>query len=35
MVAKLKTGDAVVLEVMTYNRISRSPQLKVVQFTVQ
>jgi serine protease Do len=34
-VAKLKPGDAVVLEVVAYNRLSRSPQLKIVQFTVQ
>jgi serine protease Do len=34
-VSKLKTGDAVVLEVMTYDRGSRALRLKVVQFTVQ
>lgn len=32
---KLKTGDAVVLQVLSYNRISRNPQLRIVQFTVQ
>ena len=34
-VAKLKPGDAVVLEVVAYSRITRSIQLKIVQFTVQ
>jgi hypothetical protein len=34
-VAKLKAGDAVVLEVISYNRVTRTPQLKIVQFTVQ
>jgi periplasmic serine protease, Do/DeqQ family len=34
-VAKLKPGDAVVLEVLAYSRLSRSTQLKIVQFTVQ
>jgi serine protease Do len=34
-VAKLKSGDAVVLEVMSYSRLTRSTQLKIVQFTVQ
>ena len=34
-VAKLKPGDAVVLEVLTYDRASRGLRLKVVQFTVQ
>ncbi|HSK71529.1 MAG TPA: trypsin-like peptidase domain-containing protein [Pyrinomonadaceae bacterium] len=32
---KLKTGDAVVLHVLSNNRLSRSPQVKIVQFTVQ
>ena len=35
IVAKLKTGDAVVMEVLTYNVSSRQPQLKIVQFTIQ
>ena len=35
VVAKLKAGDAVVLEVISYNRVTRTPQLKIVQFTVQ
>jgi serine protease Do len=35
MVSKLKPGDAVVMEVMSYNPVTRSPQLKIVQFTVQ
>ena len=34
-VSKLKPGDAVVLEVATYDRINRGLRLKVVQFTVQ
>ncbi len=34
-VLKLKPGDAVVLEVLSYNGPSRAPQLKIVQFTVQ
>jgi serine protease Do len=34
-VAKLKPGDAVVLEALAYSRITRSVQLKIVQFTVQ
>jgi len=34
-VAKLKPGDAVVLEVVAYSRLTRSVQLKIVQFTVQ
>jgi serine protease Do len=34
-VAKLKPGDAVVMEVISNNTISRAPQLKIVQFTVQ
>lgn len=34
-VSKLKRGDAVVMEVLAYNRINRSTQLKIVQFTVQ
>ncbi len=32
---KLKTGDAVVLQILSFNRLSRSPQLRIVQFTVQ
>jgi serine protease Do len=35
LVSKLKPGDAVVMEVLTYNRFSRATQLKIVQFTVQ
>jgi serine protease Do len=35
IVSKLKAGDAVVMEVLTYNISSRQPQLKIVQFTVQ
>jgi S1-C subfamily serine protease len=35
LVSKLKPGDAVVMEVLAYNRFSRSTQLKIVQFTVQ
>ena len=35
IVSKLKPGDAVVMEVLTYNISSRRPQLKIVQFTVQ
>lgn len=34
-VGRLKKGDAVVLHVLTYNPATRSPQLKIVQFTVQ
>jgi serine protease Do len=34
-VSKLKPGDAVVMEVLAYNRINRTTQLKIVQFTVQ
>jgi len=34
-VGNLKSGDAVVMEVVSYNPVSRAPQLKVVQFTVQ
>jgi serine protease Do len=34
-VAKLKPGDAVVMEVLSYSPSGRSPQLKIVQFTVQ
>ncbi len=34
-VSKLKPGDAVVMEVLAYNRFNRSTQLKIVQFTVQ
>lgn len=33
--AKLKTGDAVVLHVLSYNRVSRNLQPRIVQFTVQ
>ena len=35
IVSKLKPGDAVVMEVLTYNISTRQPQLKIVQFTVQ
>ncbi|MFN6963913.1 MAG: Do family serine endopeptidase [Pyrinomonadaceae bacterium] len=35
LVGKLKTGDAVVMEVVSYNPVNRAPQLKIVQFTVQ
>lgn len=34
-VKKLSKGDAVVLHVLTYNPLTESPILKVVQFTVQ
>jgi serine protease Do len=34
-VAKLKPGDAVVMEVISYSPSGRAPQLKIVQFTVQ
>jgi serine protease Do len=33
--AKLKTGDAVVLHVLSNNRLGRGLQVKIVQFTVQ
>lgn len=32
---KLKSGDAVVLHVVSYNRVARSFQQKIVQFTVE
>ncbi|MDQ3087214.1 MAG: Do family serine endopeptidase [Acidobacteriota bacterium] len=32
---KLKTGDAVVLQILSFNRQTRSPQLRIVQFTIQ
>lgn len=32
---KLKTGDAVVLHILNYNRLTRSAQQRIVQFTVQ
>ena len=35
IVSKLKPGDAVVMEVMSYSPSGRAPQLKIVQFTVQ
>lgn len=35
IVNKLKTGDPVVLHVLTYGGTTRAPQLKIVQFTVQ
>lgn len=35
IVSKLKIGDAVVMEVLAYNRVTRGTQLKIVQFTVQ
>ncbi len=35
LVSRLKTGDAVVLHVLAYNPVTRSPQLKIVQFSVQ
>ena len=35
IVAKLKAGDPVVLQVMSYNPVLRTPQMKVVQFTVK
>lgn len=35
IVSKLKPGDAVVMHVMAYNPQTRSPQLKIVQFTVK
>ena len=34
-VAKLRAGDAVVLYVISYDIRVRSPQLKIVQFTVK
>lgn len=34
-VGKLKIGDPVVLHVLTYNPASRTPQMKIVQFTVR
>ena len=34
-VGRLKKGDAVVLHVLTFNPGTRSPQLKIVQFTVR
>ncbi len=34
-VAKLKKGDPVVLQIKTFNPITRSLQLKIVQFTVE
>jgi serine protease Do len=34
-VAKLKPGDAVVLQVVSYDPRARGPQLKIVQFTVR
>jgi len=33
--AKLKTGDAVVLHVLSFNRVTRNLQQRIVQFTVQ
>lgn len=35
VVGKLKVGDPVVMHVLTYNPALRSPQLKIVQFTVR
>lgn len=35
IIGKLKTGDAVVLHVATYNKFTRSVQQRIVQFTVQ
>jgi len=35
VVSKLKPGDAVVMEVISYSPSGRSAQLKMVQFTVQ
>jgi serine protease Do len=35
IVSKLKPGDAVVMEVVSYSPSGRAPQLKIVQFTVQ
>jgi serine protease Do len=32
---KLKAGDAVVLQILSFNRQTRSPQLRIVQFTIQ
>ncbi len=34
-VAKFKKGDAVVLHILSFNPVIRSPQMKIVQFTVQ
>ena len=35
VVSKLKIGDAVVLQILNFNRQTRSPQLRIVQFTIQ
>ena len=35
IVSKLKVGDPVVLHVISYNPAQRSPELKIVQFTVK
>jgi serine protease Do len=35
IVAKLKPGDPVVLHVLSYNPATGTPQLKIIQFTVQ
>jgi len=35
LAGRLKTGDAVVLHVLTYDPRSRNPHLKIVQFSVQ
>jgi serine protease Do len=35
IVSKLKVGDAVVLHVLDYSPANRTPQLKIVQFTVK
>lgn len=35
VVSKLKTGDAVVLQILNFNRQTKSPQLRIVQFTIQ
>ena len=32
---RLKTGDAVVLQILSFNRQTRTPQLRIVQFTIQ
>lgn len=35
VVSNLKPGDAVVLQILNFNRQTRSPQLRIVQFTIQ
>lgn len=35
IVSKLKVGDAVVLHIVSYNRFSKTPQSRIVSFTIQ